>query len=67
MSEEAGSAESRYLGTSPYDTGCYTLIYGSKVAIITIDEYDDTSGVIIDSQHFADIQRQMFDAMWVNS
>ena len=64
VSEEMGSAESKYLGPTPYDTGCYTLIYGNKVAIITINEYNDTSGVIIDSQHFADIQRQMFDAMW---
>ena len=64
VSERMGYAEDRYLGTSPYDTGCYTLIYCSKVAIITIDKYNDTSGVIVDNQSFADIQRQMFDVMW---
>ena len=64
VSEEMGIAQSKYLGPTPYDTGCYTLIYGNKVAIITINEYNDTSGVIIDSPYFADIQRQLFDAMW---
>ena len=64
ISEPAGFAESRFLGSAPYDTGCYTLIYGSKVAIITISEYNQTSGVIIDNEHFANIQRQLFDAMW---
>lgn len=66
VTEQADYATSRFLGASPYDTGCYTLIYGSKVAVVTISEYNDTSGVIIDNQYFADIQRQLFDAMWHN-
>ena len=64
VSEPAEYAESRYLSSAPYDTGCYTLIYSSKVAIITIDSYNRTSGVIIDNHYFADVQRQMFDVMW---
>lgn len=64
VSEPAGFAESRFLGSSPHDTGCYTLIYGAKVAVITIDQYNETSGVIIDNHYFADIQRQLFDLMW---
>lgn len=64
ISEPADYAESRFLSRAPYDTGCYTLIYGAKVAIITIDQYNETSGVIIDNQYFADIQRQLFDVMW---
>ncbi len=62
--DETGFAESRYLGQSPYDTGCYTLIYGRKVSVITINQLNETSGVIIDSPFFADVQRQLFDAMW---
>lgn len=57
-------AENKFLGSSPYDTGCYTLIYGSKVAIITISDHNKTSGVILDNHHFAEVQRQLFDVMW---
>lgn len=64
VSERADFAESRWLGATPYDTGCYTLIYGDKVAIVTIDEYNNTSGVIIDNLHFANVQKQLFDGMW---
>lgn len=63
-SERAGYAESRYLGDSPHDTGCYTVIYGTKVAVITINEVNETSGVIIDNGAFAGVQRQLFDATW---
>ncbi len=64
VSDPADFAESRFLGSSPHDTGCYTLIYGTKVAVITINQYNETSGVIIDNPYFADIQRQLFDLMW---
>lgn len=64
VTEPAALAESRFLGTAPYDTGCYTLIYGTKVAIITGDQHTELHGVIIDNSHFADIQRQLFDTMW---
>jgi sugar-specific transcriptional regulator TrmB len=64
ITEQADCAESRYLGAVPRDSGCYTLIYGTKVAIITINDYNQTSGVIIDNEHFADVQCQLFDAMW---
>lgn len=62
--EQADYAQSRYLGDAPYDTGCYTLIYSTKVAIITINEYNETSGVIVDNGNFADVQRQLFMTMW---
>ena len=64
ITEPADYAESRYLGYAPYDTGCYTLIYGDKVAIITINNYNETSGVILDDHNFANVQRLMFDTMW---
>lgn len=64
ITELADYATSRYLGGAPFDTGCYTIIYGTKVAIITINKYNQTSGAIIDNVHFAEAQRQMFDATW---
>ncbi len=64
LTAPADYSASRYLGHAPYDTGCYTLIYGQKVSVITINQFNETSGVIIDSPYFADIQRQLFDAMW---
>lgn len=57
-------AENKFLGGAPHDTGCYTIVYGSKVAIITSDQYNRISGVIIDNMNFAEVQRQLFDAMW---
>lgn len=64
LTEEAPLASSRYLSRNPVDTGCYTLIYGTKVAIITIDQYNRTSGIIVDSADFAAVQQQLFSATW---
>lgn len=57
-------AETRYIDRLPHDTGCYTLIYASKVAVITVGEHNSASGVIIDNRHFAETQRQLFEAAW---
>jgi sugar-specific transcriptional regulator TrmB len=62
--EDAQYAESRFIPGDNTDTGCYTIIYGIKVAIITINEYNHTSGVIIDNNDFATVQRHLFDASW---
>ncbi len=64
ISEKADYAESRFFGSVPYDTGCYTLIYGKKVALIMLNETNQTSGIIIDNEHFADMQRRLFDSAW---
>lgn len=64
LRELAADAETRYLSNENVDTGCYTIIYGGKVAIIAIDEYNNTSGVIIDQSNFATIQKMLFDASW---
>lgn len=37
--ESADYSESRFIPGDKNDTGCYTIIYGRKVAIITINEY----------------------------
>lgn len=64
LTTEADYAESRYMGIRDGDSGCYTLIYGTKVAIITIDGINHTSGVIIDNENFARVQRMLFEATW---
>ncbi|MFZ1458498.1 MAG: helix-turn-helix domain-containing protein [Candidatus Saccharimonadales bacterium] len=64
LGEDAEFATSRFLSAGHADTGCYTIVYGTKVAIITINEYNQTSGVIIDNNDFATVQRHLFDASW---
>lgn len=63
----ADYATTRYIAKLSGDTSCYTLIYSTKVALITIDDHNATNGVIIDNKHFADIQRHLFDISWQNS
>jgi sugar-specific transcriptional regulator TrmB len=57
-------AESREISSQPRDTRCYTLIYGQKVALITLDDLNRSSGIIIDNTNFASIQRELFDHAW---
>lgn len=54
----------RQLTSTQSDTGCYTLVYGAKVALITVDQQNRASGIIIDNFHYATIQRQLFAALW---
>lgn len=63
---EAELAEWRIATPHFRDTGCYTIIYGTKVAIASIDEYNHTSGIIIDNKGVADTQSAMFDIAWAN-
>lgn len=62
--KEADLAESRYLSEDATDTGCYTIIYGSKVAVILLDDVNRTSGIIIDSAGFSQLQRTLFNSAW---
>lgn len=61
---EAEYAASHEMSSQPYDTRCYTLIYGQKVALITLDDMNRSSGVIIDNGNFANIQQQLFNTTW---
>lgn len=65
--EETDYAISRFFSAEYVDTGCYTLIYGSKVAIITISETNHTTGIIIDNSDFAGIQQKLFDNTWLSA
>lgn len=64
LTKEADLAERRLMPGGGMDEGCYTLIYGSKVAIATIDKYKHTSGIIIDNLGITRVQRSLFEAMW---
>lgn len=63
---EAALADWRIATSHFRDTGCYTIIYGTKVAVASIDEYNHTSGIIIDNKGVADTQSAMFDIAWAN-
>jgi sugar-specific transcriptional regulator TrmB len=56
----------RILPNSPLDTGCYMIIYGTKLAIASIDTYNHTSGIIIDNSGVAKTQENLFDLLWGN-
>lgn len=61
---EADLAEWKMLPNESADTGCYTIIYGSKLAIASIDTYNHTSGIIIDNVGVAQTQAKIFDTTW---
>ena len=59
-----GLANSRYLVGPKLDDGCYTILYASKMAIITLDKYNSMHGVIIDSASLTSVQTRLFDIAW---
>lgn len=61
--QTADLAVSRYL-TNTSDPHCYTLIYGDKLALMTIDRYNHMSGVIIENDGVATTQRMLFEQTW---
>lgn len=61
---EADMAKWKNLLDYPGDTGCYTLIYGTKTALVSIDKYNHTSGIIINNKGITDIQSRLFDSVW---
>ena len=59
----AEKAETRYM-TTHQDTGTYTLIYGSKVAILNIDSTNQLHAIVIENKSVADSYRQLFEHAW---
>lgn len=64
---EVDLAEWRMVADYATDTECYTIIYGTKVSIASIDKYNHTSGIIIDSSGVAQSQLKMFEIVWNSS
>lgn len=56
--------ERRALRGDTYDTSCYTLVYDTKVAFISIDALNIAKGVVIENKEVADIQRLLFYGLW---
>ena len=63
---EVELSERRFLNDQR-DLGAYTLIYGSKVATISIDELNRLSAVVIDNQDVAHSYSAVFDQAWVGA
>ncbi len=56
--------ERRILPGDGHDTGVYSIIYGNKVAIATVDQYRHASGIIIDNTGVAALQKILFEQTW---
>mgnify|MGYP001569255068 FL=1 len=54
-------AERKWLAS---DAPAYTLIYGPKVALISVAEDDTPFGVLIRDEKIARTQRILFDSLW---
>ena len=63
---EAEVSERRYLADQT-DNGAYTLIYGSKVAILSINEINQLSAVVIDNLGVAHSHAAVFDQAWYSA
>jgi sugar-specific transcriptional regulator TrmB len=63
--EIAQNSERKWLPNTSEDTlSSYTLIYGNKVAIISIAEDNTPYGVVIEDAGTASMQRLLFQQMW---
>ena len=43
---------------------CYTLIYGDKTALISMNEANVLSAIVIDNPGIAHLQKELFDHLW---
>ena len=57
-------ALSKMLPQQTTDSKNYVLIYGSKLAIASLDDTNHTSGIIINNKGIASLQAQLFDIVW---
>lgn len=61
---ELPSINRRVITSPAADNGVYTLIYGSKVAILYLDELRLSNGIIIDNAAIANLHRLLFEQTW---
>lgn len=62
--EIAENSERKWLRDANEHASSYTLIYGHKVAIISIANNDTPYGVVIEDAGAASMQRLLFDQLW---
>jgi sugar-specific transcriptional regulator TrmB len=57
-------ADRVWLPDDSSDANCYTIIYGTKTAFISISEENVLSGIVIDNEGVANLQRLLFQQVW---
>ncbi|MCA9325293.1 TrmB family transcriptional regulator [Candidatus Saccharibacteria bacterium] len=62
--DPAAIAERKWLEPGKHDSSSYTIIYGNKVAMISIANNLTPYGVIIEDEGNATMQRHLFDQLW---
>jgi sugar-specific transcriptional regulator TrmB len=55
-----------WLPEGDHPTNCYTIIYGSKTAFISLDETNVLSGIVIDNEGVTNLQKLQFQTIWQN-
>ncbi len=61
-------SERRWLESTRGDTpNCYTIIYAHKTAFITMSDTNILSGIVIDNPGVAQLQKELFDRLWLTS
>lgn len=59
-------ALSKMLPGQYIDSHNYVLIYGSKLAIVSLDDANHTSGIIINNRGISRLHAQLFDIVWAS-
>jgi HTH-type transcriptional regulator, sugar sensing transcriptional regulator len=63
--EIAAVSERKWLANPPIErVSSYTLIYGNKMAVISISKDETPYGVVIEDSGVANMQRLLFDQLW---
>lgn len=62
--EVAAAAERKWLSADYADISSYTLIYGNKLAVISISDDNTPYGVVIEDAGTASMQRLLFEQLW---
>lgn len=61
--ESSPDAIEKYIYPSR-DTGCYTLIYGGKLALITLTAHNFIQGIIVENPAVVELHLMLFEASW---
>jgi sugar-specific transcriptional regulator TrmB len=63
--EMAAESERKWLANPPAErVSSYTIIYGNRVAVISISKDETPYGVVIEDSGVANMQRLLFDQLW---
>ena len=63
--ERDARSERKWLSvTLAKEPNCYTIIYGNKTAFISMNEENVLSGIIIDNEGVANLQKELFELLW---